>query len=50
VSVRPSDILTTPRADDLGLVRIANASGLSVSILPNGCIFAFEHVRTAAEF
>ena len=34
---------TTPREDDLGLRRISNLSGLSISVLPNGCVFAFEH-------
>ena len=37
------EILTTPRRDELGLVRIANGSGLSVSVLPTGAIFAIEH-------
>src|SRR5688500_5016117 len=35
--------LTTPRDDDLGLRRIANRAGLSIGVLPNGCIFAIEH-------
>ncbi|SED64339.1 Cellobiose phosphorylase [Rhizobiales bacterium GAS188] len=35
----------TPRDGDLRLRRIANATGLSVSILPNGTIFAIEHER-----
>lgn len=34
---------TTPRDADLGLRRIANAAGLSISVLPNGCVFAIEH-------
>jgi cellobiose phosphorylase len=33
----------TPLEGDLGLRRIANDTGLSVSILPNGSIFALEH-------
>ncbi len=37
------EILTTPRRDDLDLLRIANGSGLSVSVLPSGAIFAIEH-------
>ena len=37
------EILTTPHRDDLDLVRIANGSGLSVSVLPTGAIFAIEH-------
>ncbi len=34
---------TTAREDGLGLTRIANAAGLHVSAMPNGCIFALEH-------
>ena len=33
----------TPREGDLGLRRITNLSGLSISVLPNGCLFAIEH-------
>ena len=36
---------TTPRDCDLGLRRIENRAGLSISVLPNGCIFAIEHQR-----
>jgi cellobiose phosphorylase len=36
---------TTPRDCDLGLHRIENRAGLSISVLPNGCIFAIEHRR-----
>ena len=39
------EILTTPRRDDLDLLRIANGSGLSVSVLPTGAIFAIEHTE-----
>lgn len=39
------EILTTPRRDDLGLVRIVNGPGLSVSLLPSGAIFAIEHTQ-----
>ena len=39
------EILTTPRRDELGLRRIANESGLSVSVLPTGAIFAIEHTQ-----
>jgi cellobiose phosphorylase len=39
---------TTPRDDDLGLRRIANAAGLSVSVLPNGCLFAIEHEQAGS--
>src|ERR1700730_5265287 len=35
----------TPRDDNLGLYRIENRAGLSISVLPNGCIFAIEHRR-----
>jgi 1,2-beta-oligoglucan phosphorylase len=37
--------LTTPRRDDLGLERINNRTGLEFSRLPNGAIFALEHVE-----
>ena len=40
------EILTTPRRDDLDLSRIANGSGLSVSVLPSGAIFAIEHTQS----
>ena len=39
------EILTTPRRDDLGLLRIANDAGLSISVLPSGAIFAIEHTQ-----
>jgi 1,2-beta-oligoglucan phosphorylase len=35
----------TPRDNNLGLYRIENRAGLSISVLPNGCIFAIEHRR-----
>src|SRR6516225_5439686 len=38
-----TEILTTPRRDDLGLVQIANSAGMSISLLPTGAIFAIEH-------
>jgi len=41
------EILTTPRRDDLGLTRIANGAGLSISLLPSGAIFAIEHSEAA---
>ena len=37
--------LTTPREEDLGLTRIANRTGLSISLLPSGAIFAIEHAQ-----
>jgi 1,2-beta-oligoglucan phosphorylase len=43
----PTAILTTPRRDDLGLTRIANGAGLSISLLPTGAIFAIEHAEGA---
>ncbi len=33
----------TPRDSDLGLARIVNSAGLSISVLPNGGIFGIEH-------
>jgi cellobiose phosphorylase len=35
----------TPRDNHLGLDRIENRAGLSMSVLLNGCIFAIEHRR-----
>jgi len=32
-----------PGEKDLGLLRIENQAGLSVSRLSNGCVFAIEH-------
>ena len=45
MSKSPTDVMTTPRQNDLGLVRIANRSGITVSLLPNGAIFALEHTQ-----
>jgi 1,2-beta-oligoglucan phosphorylase len=39
--------LTTPRAQDLGLRRICNRLGLEFTLLPNGGLFALEHVERA---
>ncbi|HZM08444.1 MAG TPA: cellobiose phosphorylase [Methylocella sp.] len=36
---------TTPRDRDLRLRRIENHSGLAISVLPNGCVYAIEHAR-----
>jgi 1,2-beta-oligoglucan phosphorylase len=33
----------TPHESGLGLRRIANQSGLAISVVPNGCVFAIEH-------
>jgi cellobiose phosphorylase len=33
----------TPREGDLGLRRISSASGLTLALLPNGCLFAIEY-------
>ncbi|WP_246737377.1 hypothetical protein [Nordella sp. HKS 07] len=35
---------TLPRDGDRGCREIANKAGLTVSVLPNGCLFALEHV------
>src|SRR5271157_2501518 len=40
-----TDILVTPRQDDLGLTRIVNGAGFSISLLPSGAIFAIEHAE-----
>ena len=39
------EILTTPRRDDLDLLRITGGAGLSISLLPTGAIFAIEHTQ-----
>jgi 1,2-beta-oligoglucan phosphorylase len=39
---------TTAIEGGLGLARIANAAGIEVSVLPNGCIFALEHAQGGA--
>ncbi len=39
------ELLRTPRPDDLGLKRLGNQSGFQISLLPNGAIFALEHVQ-----
>src|ERR1700733_11172029 len=38
-----TEILTTPRRDDLGPVQIPTSAGISISRLPSGAIFAIEH-------
>ena len=38
-------LLKTPRAEDLALTRLSNAAGLQISLLPNGSVFAIEHVQ-----
>jgi cellobiose phosphorylase len=38
-----TETLIMPHQDDLGLMRIVNRAGLSISRLPNGAIFALEH-------
>ena len=35
---------TTPRDGDLGCLSVSNKTGLMASVLPNGSIFAIEHV------
>ena len=35
---------TLPLEDELGLHRLTNSSGLEISVLPNGYVFAIEHV------
>lgn len=36
--------LQMPRRDDLGLLTIANGTGLSISALPNGTLFSIDYV------
>jgi cellobiose phosphorylase len=42
---KPTQLLRTPRVEDLALRRLGNAAGLQISLLPNGGIFAIEHVQ-----
>ena len=35
---------TTPREGDLGCLSVRNKAGLIASVLPNGSVFAIEHV------
>jgi cellobiose phosphorylase len=37
--------LTTPRPDDLHLRRVGNKTGFQIAFLPNGAIFAMEHLQ-----
>jgi 1,2-beta-oligoglucan phosphorylase len=41
----PIQLLRTPRAEDLALTRLGNGAGLQISVLPNGAVFAIEHVQ-----
>ena len=41
----PSEILVTPRLENLDATRIVNGLGLSISRLPSGAIFAIEHAE-----
>ena len=41
----PSEILVTPRLENLDAARIVNGLGLSISLLPSGAIFAIEHAE-----
>jgi hypothetical protein len=45
VSHSSPEILKTPRRDELGLTRIVNSAGVSISLLPSGAIFAIEHTE-----
>jgi len=45
VSQTPPSDFTTPGEKQLGLSRLTNGSGLSVSLLPNGTIFSIEHAN-----
>ena len=42
-----SEILVTPRRDNLDATRIVNGAGLSISLLPSGAIFAIEHAEAS---
>ena len=38
-----TEIMVTPRKNDLGILRIKNSAGSSISLLPSGAVFAIEH-------
>jgi cellobiose phosphorylase len=40
-----TQLLRTPRPDDLGLKRLSNKAGFQISLLRNGAVFAIEHVQ-----
>lgn len=44
MSSRLNRKLQMPRRDDLGVLTIANGSGLSISALPNGTLFSIDYV------
>jgi cellobiose phosphorylase len=43
--VSQTQLLRTPRTEDLTLRRLSNAAGFQISVLPNGGIFTVEHVE-----
>ncbi|PZM11514.1 GH36-type glycosyl hydrolase domain-containing protein [Rhizobium tubonense] len=43
MSSEPNRHFQTPRRENLGLLSIANDTGLSITVLPNGTLFAIEH-------
>ena len=45
MSHSPTEILKTPRVENLDATRIVNGLGLSISLLPSGAIFAIEHAE-----
>ncbi|WP_424360162.1 GH36-type glycosyl hydrolase domain-containing protein [Methylocystis parvus] len=38
--------MKTPRREDLGLIGIANRSGMTINFLPSGAVFSIEHLRS----
>jgi cellobiose phosphorylase len=40
---RAARTFVMPRESGLGLRRLTNQAGLSIGVLPNGCVFAIEH-------
>jgi hypothetical protein len=45
MSPSPHRSFTLPLEDELGLHWLTNAAGMQISVLPNGCLFAIEHVE-----
>lgn len=45
MSKPPRDSMQTPRENELGLIKIGNQSGMTISLLATGAVFSIEHGR-----
>jgi cellobiose phosphorylase len=45
VAQAQTQLLRTPRPNDLDLIRLSNSAGFHISLLCNGAVFAMEHVQ-----